>query len=107
MDRFNAVPAKVVEKEYFAKLTDSLPYLTEEQMKELEKRIEQVKSNPIPTDEYLTINQVGEYLKVCRTTVWKYSKAGILKPRKIGGRVLFARSDIDFYMRKEASHDKH
>ena len=107
MDKFNAVPAKVVEKEYFAKLTEALPDLTEEQMKELEKRIKQVKSNPFPTDEYLTINQVGEYLKVCRTTVWKYTKMGILKPRKIGSRILFARADIDDYMRKEASHDKH
>lgn len=58
-------------------------------------------SGPIPDGEYLSITEVCQYLKVERTTVWRYSKRGILKPRKIGYKILYARADIDDYLKKK------
>ena len=64
------------------------------------------KKSPIPKDEYLTIKQVGAYLHISRSTIWRYSKLGILKPRRVGSRILFARADIDSLM-KEDGNGKH
>lgn len=54
----------------------------------------------ISNDKYLSIVDVCQYLKVGRTTVWRYTKMGILKPRKIGCKILFDRADIDKYLTK-------
>lgn len=78
---------------------DDLAELREKIQKELEG------NSPIPEGKYLTVEEVGEYLKVCRTTVWRYSKMGILKPRKVGNRVLFARAEIDSYIQNGMSHE--
>ncbi len=52
---------------------------------------------------YLTVKEVCEYIHVSRTTVHLLRTKGILKPRKIGGRVLFIRNEIDEYINgKEA-----
>ena len=64
-------------------------------------------NSPIPADEYLTIKQVGALLHVSRSTIWRYSKLGILKPRRLGSRILFARADIDDYLMKEEGHGEH
>lgn len=78
--------------------------------KDLDEIREQVKhelyGTPIPEAKYLTVAEVGRYLNICRTTVWRYAKKGILKPRKIGSRVLFARADIDDYLNKEGGNDE-
>lgn len=63
-------------------------------------------SSPIPDGEYLSITEVCQYLKVGRTTVWRYSKAGILKPKKIGYKILYARGDIENILNGKA-HGKH
>jgi len=62
------------------------------------------KKSPIPDSEYLTIRQVGALLHVSRSTIWRYSKLGILKPRRLGSRILYARADIDNYLMKEEGH---
>ena len=64
-------------------------------------------SSPTPPGEYLTIKQAGKYLHVNRTTIWRYSKQGLLKPRRIGCHVLFARADIDNYLMREEGHGEH
>lgn len=48
--------------------------------------------------KYLTIKDVCVYLRISRTTVWRYTKMGILRPRKIGNKTLYARADIDNYI---------
>lgn len=80
--------------------------LPHDDLRELSKKIlrELEGNSPVPGNKYLTVEEVGEYLKVCRTTVWRYSKMGILKPRKIGSRILFARTDIDDYLGKGGNH---
>ena len=56
-----------------------------------------------PEDTYLTINQACEYLHVSRMTIWRWSKDGILKPKKIGCKTLYARADIDDYLNNQNS----
>lgn len=63
-------------------------------------------SSPTPKGEYLTINELCKLLKIGRMTIWRHSKKGILKPRKIGNRVLYARADIDEYLQKGGEHGK-
>ena len=66
----------------------------------------ELNGSPIPEGKYMTISEVGRYLNISRTSVWRYSKIGILRPRKIGSRVLFARADIDDYLNREGGYDE-
>lgn len=80
-----------------------------ETIKELCKKVSQMEfefdeSSPTPEGEYLTINELCKLLKIGRMTIWRHSKKGILHPRKIGNRVLYARADIDEYLRKGGNH---
>ena len=82
-----------------------------ETLKELCEKVNQLEfeddeNSPTPKGEYLTINELCKLLKICRMTIWRHSKKGILKPRKIGNRVLFARADIDEYMKKGGEHGR-
>ena len=82
-----------------------------ETIKELCKKVSQMEfeldeSSPTPEGEYLTINELCKLLKIGRMTIWRHSKKGILKPRKIGSRVLFARADIDEYLKEGGEHGK-
>jgi hypothetical protein len=45
--------------------------------------------------EYLTRKQVKEELHVSFPTLNRFDKEGILTARKIGGRVLYLRSDVE------------
>ena len=65
------------------------------------------KESPIPRDEYLTIKQIGALLHISRSTIWRYSKLGILKPLRLGSRIRFARSDVDNYLMTEEGHGEH
>lgn len=88
------------------KLEEALESVSPRMRKELEhvevQRDE--KKSPFPEDEYLTIKQAGALLHVSRSTIWRYSKFGILKPRRLGSRILYARADIDSYLMKEEGH---
>ena len=89
-----------------AKALEIVCSLSNEELQELANEVQKrLDSTPIPEGKYLTVEEVGEYLKLCRTTVWRYSKNGILKPRKVGNRVLFARADIDDYLKNAMSHE--
>ncbi|WP_050899193.1 helix-turn-helix domain-containing protein [Marinitoga piezophila] len=46
-------------------------------------------------DEFLTKKEVAKLLKVSEVTIYRWSKQGILKPIKIGKKVLFKRADIE------------
>ena len=43
----------------------------------------------------LTIDETADYLRVCRSTVYKLFREGQLKPAKLGGRTLVRRVDAD------------
>lgn len=94
-----------VENERMAK---AIQTTLKEGLQELCKKTNQLefeeKNGPTPKGEYLTINELCKLLKVCRMTIWRHSKEGILHPRRIGNRVLFARADIDDYLMKGGNH---
>lgn len=90
-----------------AKAIEAIKGLSSEELTELVDELQhQLNGTPIPAGEYLSIVEVCQYLKVGRTTVWRYSKMGILKPRKIGCKILYARGDIDNLL-NGMSHEEH
>lgn len=44
--------------------------------------------------EFLSTKEVSELLNISKVTCWQWGKKGILKPLRIGNRVLYRRSDI-------------
>lgn len=44
--------------------------------------------------DLMTIPEVMEYFKVTRMCVFKWSKKGILKKVKVGGKVFYRRSEV-------------
>lgn len=54
---------------------------------------------PIPKDdsksEFMSGNEVDEYLKISAVTRHKYAKKGILIKHRIGGRVLYRRDEVE------------
>lgn len=45
-------------------------------------------------DKYLNQEEAAKFLGLSVTTVWKFCKAGRLKPVRIGRRKLFRKSDL-------------
>ncbi len=70
--------------------------LTEIIFKGLDERIKELKQNfqPKTPEEYLTRIETSKLLKISLVTVHDWVKKGILKPRKIGNRTYFLRSEI-------------
>lgn len=98
---------RMLAKGDLAEIAGALKELTEDELYELIEMLQKhVGGSPVPEGEYLTVDEASRYLKVCRTSLWRYSKMGILKPRKIGSRILFARADIDEYLKKGGNHAK-
>jgi len=48
-----------------------------------------------PIDEYLTIRQVCQYLKVTAPTLWEWSNKGVLNKLYISGQPRYKKSEID------------
>ena len=96
---------RMLAKGDLAEIAGALKELTEDELYELIEMLQKhVGGSPVPEGEYLTVDEASRYLKVCRISLWRYSKMGILKPRKIGSRILFARADIDEYLKKGGNH---
>jgi excisionase family DNA binding protein len=52
-----------------------------------------------PRDEKLWgLNEVGEYLGIPRSSIYKMTSAGTIPHVKLGGRVRFRRKDIDRWL---------
>lgn len=93
-----------------AEISKAVLSLTQDELLEMNETLQKELANknaPIPEGKYLTIEEVCAYLKVNRVSVWRYSKNGYLKPHKIGNRTLYARADIDDYLKNSMSHDEH
>ncbi len=54
----------------------------------------------------LTRKEAKDLLKTSYTTLWQYGKQGFLKPKKIGGRVYYLKSEILSYLENENSQSK-
>ena len=52
--------------------------------------------------KYFTVSEVCELLHISRSTLYRHRKLGLIVPSAFAGRrVLFTRSDIDSYARKQ------
>lgn len=71
--------------------------LTAEILKGVQSQFDDLKKHfqPKEANVYLTRNEVATLLSVDLSTVHNYCKRGILKPKGIGGRVYFLRTDIE------------
>ena len=70
--------------------------LTERFFKGLDERLERLERNfqPKEPDTYLTAKELEKELKISSVTRWEWGKKGILKPRKIGNRTYYIRTEI-------------
>ncbi|WAX96629.1 helix-turn-helix domain-containing protein [Aminobacter sp. NyZ550] len=48
----------------------------------------------------LTVDETADYLRVCRSTVYKLFKDGDLVPARVRGRTLVRRADADEFLRR-------
>jgi len=56
--------------------------------------LEQRKTEQNKPEQLLNRGEVCEIFNVCKTTLWNWEKKGTLKPQRIGGKVVYRRSDI-------------
>ena len=73
-----------------------------EPIKELQKQIEDLKKNFQPKEptEYLTRSEVAKMLKIDISTLWSWTKRGILTSYGIGKRVYYKRKEIEQAIQK-------
>jgi predicted DNA-binding transcriptional regulator AlpA len=77
-------------------------HTTSEELREtfanlLDQKIEDLKKSftPKQAEEYLTGKDLERILKISSTSRWEWAKKGILKPKKIGNRTYYLRSEIE------------
>ncbi|WP_019669923.1 helix-turn-helix domain-containing protein [Eudoraea adriatica] len=78
---------------------EDLPKATElilEKLLAIEEELRNIKENLQPKDpvELLTREETAEYLKISLSTLWHWSKKGILPSYGIGNRVFYKRSEV-------------
>jgi len=56
--------------------------------------------NPSPPPEYLTRLQLCKKLQISEGTCHNWNKAGVLKPHKIGGRVMYRLDEVEEILNK-------
>ena len=68
-----------------------------EKLENLEKHLIEIKENfqPKEPEELMTREETAKYLKISLTTLWQWSKKGILPSYSIGNRVYYKRKEID------------
>jgi excisionase family DNA binding protein len=68
-----------------------------ERLSILERELKAIKQNFQPKEpvELLTREETAEYLKISLSTLWHWSKKGILPSYGIGNRVYYKRSEVE------------
>jgi len=51
-------------------------------------------------EKLYTIKEAAEILRISRTTLYRHIESGILKPGKLGGKVLFTESELNNLIKK-------
>lgn len=71
--------------------------LTEDLLKAFRKELEGLKENyqPKQPTEYLTRKKTAEMLDVNLSTLWNWTKKGLIKAYGAGNRVYYKRKDIE------------
>jgi predicted DNA-binding transcriptional regulator AlpA len=70
-------------------LAEAIDYCVRKTRKELEQQITDAK-----TETYPSAVQVAKILGVNKSTLWRWGKAGYLKPVEIGGKRRYRMSDV-------------
>lgn len=55
----------------------------------------------IDVEQVLTVQELAEYLKLTKVTIYKYVKEGKIPGRRVGSRWRFDRDKIDEMLRRE------
>ena len=53
------------------------------------------------TDKWLTLDEVAEYLKLSRTTLYRLAQDGEIPASKVGSQWRFDREEIDEWMKNQ------
>ena len=74
-----------------------LPAKLLEDLELIKSQLQDLKNNYQPKEpkKYLTRQEVAEMLSIDLSTLWNWQNKQIVKPKQIGGRILFLRSDIE------------
>lgn len=62
---------------------------------EIQKVVSPTTQSQKPESEILSREQTKNLLGISYVTLWKHSRNGILKAKKIGSKIYYMRSDID------------
>ena len=67
---------------------------------EITKRViseiqEQQKFNKSINDEFLTANQTADFLKVDKSSLWRFERSGYLVPVRVGSKRLYRIEDLN------------
>ena len=74
-----------------SKKNNDFEVILKNQLKELKEEIS--KSS---TPKYLTRKQVAEMLSISLTTLWRYTKMGVISSYQFGNRVLYNQKEVQF-----------
>lgn len=78
---------------------------------EITKRViseiqEQQKFNKSIDEEFLTANQTADFLKVDKSSLWRFEKSGYLVPVRIGAKRMYRISDLEAILKGEKINPK-
>lgn len=80
-------------------------------VKEIAKQVlseiqEQGKFNKSIDEEFLTANQTADFLKVDKSSLWRFEKSGYLVPVRVGSKRLYRISDLEAILKGEKINPK-
>jgi hypothetical protein len=78
---------QVTKEELIKEVTDKL-------LQEIAKVLDKKTTDAANDKEWLTANEVKGLLKISHTTLWNWSRRGIVKSHKISGRLRYKRSEV-------------
>ena len=58
-------------------------------------------------DDIMTVEEVGEYLHLCKKTIYQLAKQGSLPVTRVGNNLRFYRSEIDHVLKRFSKHTRH
>jgi excisionase family DNA binding protein len=58
------------------------------------------------TSPYLTVKELQQYIKVCRSTINNYVKDGTLKKHRLCNSVRFIKDEVDLAFKEVKLHKK-
>ncbi|KAB1067954.1 helix-turn-helix domain-containing protein [Tamlana haliotis] len=68
--------------------------ITEAVASELRKVRDLVSSSQTVEKDLLTRDEACRFLDISYTTIWEYGKKDLIKPKKLGGRVYYSKSEL-------------